>query len=383
MVRALIFLICIFIYSGSPLASDIRVSIYNEHSLSAIIISPDNGKYIVRADGKELFIIEENDLLYISRKGDRLFVSSKSGSPGIFENVSVVSSGQDGGFSIKPVHSSLQKSFYHGNLQLSVNYERISIINEVDKIHYLAGVVEAEAGTGAASMYYKAQSVICRTYLYGNLHRHADEGFDLCDEVHCQVYKGRMTDNRAILDAVIATAGKVIVCNEGRLITAAFHANCGGQTVSSEEVWLLPRSYLRPVTDPWCHGRPGSTWQVTINAAKWRSYMEDMGLKDTGDRRGPAAFRSNQKGRSIFYRVGDFSIPYRKIRADWNLRSAYFDIDTTANGEQILIRGRGYGHGAGLCQEGAMQMALNGYNFTEILQFYYTDIAITDIDKLF
>jgi stage II sporulation protein D len=384
MFRILSFLCFLFIITPSIYPSDeVRVSIFNGQSLSAIVVSSEKGSYTVQGDGREVFVIEENDIVYVSRRGDSLFIGSNSGTSGVFSHISLISLAGTNGFSIMPVQTSAGKMHYHGSLQLNVRYGRISMINEIDKTLYLAGVVEAEAGNGASPVYYMAQSVICRTYLYGNLHRHADEGFDLCDEVHCQVYKGRMSDNKVIMEAVAATTGKVIVCREGRLITAAFHANCGGQTASSEDVWLLPRAYLRPVTDPWCRGRPGYSWQVAIDADRWRTYLEEMGYKRSGSGGSPDVFRSAQESRRTFYQVGDFTLPYRKIRSDWNFRSAWFNTDSSGDGRQILIRGRGYGHGVGLCQEGAMQMAAKGYTCEDILKFYYTGIDITNIDKLF
>jgi stage II sporulation protein D len=379
--RALIVPGLVFLSGFSLCMANVRVSIFNGHSLSALVITPQQGEYSVTAGEMELFTLKENELLYISRKGEGLFLSTPSGSPGIYTNVSLIATGIENVFSIRPLYPSMKEVMYYGELNLSVSYGRISLINIAEKNHYLAGVVEAESGTGSVPVFYKTQAVICRTYLYGNLHRHADEGFDLCDEVHCQVYKGRLTDNKTICEAVRATTGLVIKGNDGKLITAAFHANCGGQTASSEEVWLVPLSYLRRVNDPWCQGRPGSAWQVVTDADKWISYLVSMGYNGM-ERENPVIFNSFQKQRAIFYRIGDFSIPYRKIRADWNLRSAYFDIEA-GHGREIRIRGRGYGHGAGLCQEGAMQMAIKGYDFIEILQFYYAGISITDVDKLF
>jgi stage II sporulation protein D len=365
-----------------PVAStaSVRISIFNRYSVSALIISPDNGTFHVVADGKFILTLNENEPLYISKKGDRLFLGDISGSPGIFETVSVYSPGPGSSFSIRLLQPSGEKVSYHGNLELSVRYERISILNEVDENLYLAGVVEAEAGTGARSMFYRAQAVICRTYMYGNIHRHSAEGFDLCDEVHCQVYHGRLTDNPAISEAVRET-GKLVMINGGTLINAVFHANCGGQTAGSDEVWLNPRPYLRPVSDPWCRGRPGASWQVRIDREKWNHYLAGMGMKEAAA--GKTDLTSRQTNREVFYRVGEFAIPYRKLRADWNFRSSFFDVEVLQGGRQLLIRGRGYGHGVGLCQEGAMEMAAKGYNFKEILQFYYTGVTIIDVENLF
>jgi stage II sporulation protein D len=360
--------------------ANVRVSIFNRYSVSALVISPDTGGFHVVADGRFIFTLGENEPLYVSMKGDRLFLGGISGSPGIFETVSVYSTEPGNSFSIRLLQPAREKVSYHGDLELSVRYERISIINEVDENLYLAGVVEAEAGTGARGMFYRAQAVICRTYMYGNIHRHSAEGFDLCDEVHCQVYHGRLTDNSTILEAVKMTGGLVMVSGE-ELINAVFHANCGGQTAASGEVWLNPRPYLRPVSDPWCSTRPGASWQVRIDRDKWNHYLAGMGLKVAAG--GKVDFTSRQTSREVYYRVGEFAIPYRKLRADWNFRSSFFDVEMTSGGRQLLIRGRGYGHGVGLCQEGAMEMAAKGYNFKEILQFYYTGVTIIDVEKLF
>jgi stage II sporulation protein D len=379
--RVFIFSLLVLQFSQMHSPANVRVSILNGYSVSAIVISPDKGYFNVVADGRLLYKLEETDILYVSRKGDMLFVSSVSGSPGEFEQVTVYSPVPGNSFSLRPVRPSMEKVSYHGNLELSVSYERISIINEVDENLYLAGVVEAEAGTGSGRMFYKAQSVICRTYLYGNMHRHASEGFDLCDEVHCQVYHGRLTGNSGITGAVEETGGLVIAGVEGELINALFHANCGGQTSGSGEVWLTARPYLRPVTDPWCRNRPGASWQVRIDREKWIAWLAGMGYQSAGA--GGVDFTSRQTRREVYYRHGEFSIPYRKIRADWNFRSSFFDIEDPGGGGRLLIRGRGYGHGVGLCQEGAMEMAARGHNFMEILQFYYTGITIIDVEKLF
>jgi hypothetical protein len=226
--RVFIFSLLVLQFSQMHSPANVRVSILNGYSVSAIVISPDKGYFNVVADGRLLYKLEETDILYVSRKGDMLFVSSVSGSPGEFEQVTVYSPVPGNSFSLRPVRPSMEKVSYHGNLELSVSYERISIINEVDENLYLAGVVEAEAGTGAGRMFYKAQSVICRTYLYGNLHRHASEGFDVCDEVHCQVYHGRLTGNSGITGAVEETGGLVIDRCRGRTYQCPFPCQLRG-----------------------------------------------------------------------------------------------------------------------------------------------------------
>ncbi len=376
--------IIILLLFGSPLRSEtVRVSIFNEHSLSAFVICPDRGNYQLAADGRELIIISEDELLYVSMIGDKLLLSNQHGPKGIFSTVSFTAIEEDNGFSIRPVNPSMAKAYYHGSLDLSVKFERINIINFLSEDLYLAGVVEAESGTIAPYVYYKAQAIICRTYLYGNIHRHSDEGFHLCDEVHCQVYKGRLTSDASIFDAVTATSGKVITYEDSGLITAAFHSNCGGQTVNSEAVWLIHRHYLRSVKDPYCRERHNAIWQTRLDIKKWEAYLVSLGLDSANKPADYQDFAYRQYDRNVLYRVNGFEIPFIKLRSDWNFKSAYFDVEVPNPGQELVIRGRGYGHGVGLCQEGAMEMAARGYNFIEILQFYYTNVKVTDIDDLF
>ncbi len=377
MVCFLILLVNMQIHAGT-----FSISILNEHNLSALVISPDKGKYRLLADGNELYAAGENDLVYVSMTGEKLALRNQTGGLGIFTSVSFEAIDEDGEFSIRSVEPSIERGYYHGSIYLSVDFGRIKVLNAVKEELYLAGVVEAEAGLGFHPEFYKVQAIISRTYLYGNIYRHADEGFHLCDEVHCQVYKGRLTGNRTVYKAVSGTSGMVLTCGDNNLITAAYHSNCGGQTVNSEELWLIFRPYLRSVIDPYCRSGRSAAWQRRIDAAEWGSYLESMGFKKNSDHADNSLFSFSQHRRFVNYSIGGFSIPFSKIRSDWNLRSAFFDIEVQNPGKNIFLKGRGHGHGVGLCQEGAMEKAARGYNFIDILQFYYTDVKIVDINDL-
>jgi stage II sporulation protein D len=383
MVRVLIPVFMFLAFCNTLYARTVLVSIFNQHNISALVFSPDNVDYKMLADGAYLGTAHANGIVYVSRTGDRLVLRNDTGLLGSFHNVSFFAIQNGGEFSIRPVDPSIGKVNYHGNIELSVDFGRIKIVNEVEESLYLAGVVEAEAGIGLHNMYYQAQAIICRTYLYGNSGRHADEDFDLCDEVHCQVYKGRLTDNQAVIDAVTATGDMIITLEDSTIITAAFHSNCGERTVNSEDVWLVHRPYLRSVNDPFCRGKNNSSWQLNVDFRDWQLYLHEMGLEQDSYSTVRGIFDFMQPDRTVFYSIGGFNLPFRKIRSDWNLRSAFFDVIETDPGIQIILRGRGYGHGVGLCQEGAMEMAARGYNFLDILQFYYTNIMVISASGLF
>ena len=90
-----------------------------------------------------------------------------------------------------------------------------------------------------------------------------------------------------------------------------------------------------------------------------------------------AACNFNQEIRHKYLIDWVYQIPLTEIRKDWKLKSTYFSIFD--NGESLIFKGKGFGHGVGLSQEGAMRMIEIGYDFLEVLRFYYTDVHLIDM----
>jgi stage II sporulation protein D len=192
--------------------------------------------------------------------------------------------------------------------------------------------------------------------------------------VHCQVYKGRCDQNPLISRAASLTAGLVILGQDSTLITAAFHSNCGGETENSENVWLISKPYLRSVNDVYCQNQHNSKWEVKMELEEWKKYLKASGFKNLAPSADPYIF--NQVHRKVYYKLGKDSIPFRKIREDLKLKSAFFSV--TIDNDKVILKGKGYGHGIGLCQEGAMQMSKFGRTYEEIIHFYYQNVKIVN-----
>jgi stage II sporulation protein D len=237
---------------------------------------------------------------------------------------------------------------------------------------YIAGVVEAESGTSQNLEYYKVQSVICRTYALANKTRHAQSGYHLCDAVHCQVYHGMAEINPDITSATMETSDVVVVDQDINLITTAFHSNCGGQTINSEDVWSKSVPYLKAVTDTFCLDMRNSTWTKNIKTANWMGFLRKKGITHQSDSLRKFAFSHH---RTHFAP----QIHLKDIRSAFQLKSTYFQA-SEQNGS-MNFKGRGYGHGVGLCQEGAMKMSTLGYDYIEILHFYFTDIHVVPLSN--
>ena len=95
----------------------------------------------------------------------------------------------------------------------------------------------------------------------------------------------------------------------------------------------------------------------------------------------PSSFVFTSKKREYLYPVGGKTIPFVDIRSHFNLKSAYFSVDIVSN-NLVRLRGKGYGHGVGMCQDGAMQMARRGKSYKEILSHYFKGVSVIDFSQL-
>lgn len=232
----------------------------------------------------------------------------------------------------------------------------------------------SEGGNGKNLEYFKSQAIIARTYMYKYYNKHIGDKYNVCDDIHCQAFNG-LSDDSLLNKAAMETKGLVILDKDSTLIIAAFSSNCGGETSSSEDVWLSSTNYLKRVNDPYCIGSRNATWKKSYSLDQWIKYIRISGDRDSIT--DPAVLNFAQNTRLSDYKAGLFALPLRKIRADLNLRSTFFSV--FANGDSIILTGKGYGHGVGLCQEGAMVMAGKGFRYQDIINFYYSGVIITDI----
>jgi stage II sporulation protein D len=209
----------------------------------------------------------------------------------------------------------------------------------------------------------------------GHLKRHEAQGFDVCDHQHCQVYEGKKEPNEAIVKATAATSGIVLADTSFGPILAAYHANCGGQTANSQDVWVESRPYLVSVSDTFCLKERSATWVDSIAVADLKKFVgtEVDSLVTEG-------FRWTQSTRQSKLMVGNKVFKVADVRRNFKLKSAFFDMEV--KGDVALFKGKGFGHGVGLCQQGAMKMAQKGFTFSEILGHYYSGVSLVNVSQL-
>jgi len=227
----------------------------------------------------------------------------------------------------------------------------------------------------------RVQAVLCRTYALANIGRHAAEGFDLCATTHCQLFRRLPPESlsaRLAQQAAADTVGLAIVFN-GQPIQALFHANCGGRTSTADAVWGgRPQPYLTSVADPTCGTSPA--WRSTIDRERLRQALHANENTDTGSRldrvvvaardpvgRATAVALSGARSRTVpgetFRAAISVSLGARALRSTWFL--------VRREGDEFVFEGRGSGHGAGLCQAGAIARARQGQPEEAILAYYF------------
>ena len=282
---------------------------------------------------------------------------------------------------IKLVQPDRKIRTYQGNITCSNNDGYLKIINEILLDNYIAGVTEAEAGSRSALEFYKVQAILARTFALAHINKHVTEGYSLCDQVHCQAYYGKPKDLK-IFSAIEATKGKVVVDENLNLIVAAFHSNSGGQTANSEDVWGSKTSYLRSIPDSFSTSMPNAHWERRMLTDDWLSYLKIKHNFPVEEQFGKeAALNFKQDSRKMYLECSNFKVPLKSVRQDLQLKSTFFSIKPLSR-DSILFVGRGYGHGLGMCQEGAMRMGKMGFSYEQILNFYYQNILLIDLHKL-
>ena len=290
---------------------------------------------------------------------------------------------------------------YRGTVEVTVNRKgTLTAVNILDLETYLRGVVPLEIGKLKDPQIeaLKAQAVAARTYAIANLGRRRDLGFDLYSTVADQVYEG-FSAEWTVADRAIAETRGMVAIYDGKPIDAFYSSTCGGETESIENAWgSRPVPYLRNVRDrdgrsgDFCRNSPVYKWRVEWNRKTLenilanrlpgldRSKAGEFSLRDMDVRkRSPSGrvqvleIKSNH-GMTTLRGDKIRSALRRPIRGQPLLRSTKFDLKI--RGDTIVAEGGGYGHGIGLCQTGAIGMAVQGYKHDKILKHYYRGIDL-------
>ena len=358
---------------------EVRVGLLRDLSVKQAMATCAKGTIAILADGVRVGDVTLKDGLKIRITQGKLVANTLNKSFNAKHDFTLRAT-NNGIIRLRALDHKMAEREYTGAIEVQRVGVGLMLINEVPLEDYVAGTVQSEAGNNKDIEYYKLQAVSCRTYVLANVHRHLADGFEVCDGTHCQVYKGRnMLDT--IRQAVEATRNMVAVDAGIHLIHATFHSNCGGETMNAEDLWSKSEPYLVSTEDTFCLGATHASWRRMMAKSKWLGYLKHaygVNTSDSAIARAVCSFGPNC--RELYLGGVQPLVSLEQVRADMKFNSAYFSI--TCEGDNVIFDGRGYGHGVGLCQEGAMRMARDGYSFIDILHHYFAEVHLVDLSTL-
>lgn len=270
---------------------------------------------------------------------------------------------------------------YRGNLEIIAAPQKpgtFNLINDVMLEDYLKGVVPAESPASWSIESLKAQAVAARTYAVANWQKRSDQGFDLMPTTSDQVYKGVEVEHPNSSQAVEETSGQILTFN-GQPINALFAASSGGHTDSALEVWGVDLPYIKGVPD-FDQNSPVYRWNKTMSQTQLQQALRKLNIQ-IGSIEAIQIKHSTPVGRvkQIIFKgsQGEAIIDANKFRFAARLKSTLWNVQPQK--QSFVFNGGGWGHGLGLSQWGAKQMAEDGKNYQEILNHYYTQITLEEL----
>ncbi len=272
-------------------------------------------------------------------------------------------------------------NLYAGKIFVTPATHTFFMIEHVDLENYLYGVLPYEMSYSWPLEALKAQAVAARTYTLKTIENVKNKNFDLYSDVRSQMYKGGGKQYDSVKQAVDATKAEVLTY-DGQLFYTYYHGNCGGGT-DDVRSWNTTASSIKPLSGVSCstdsHSKSYS-WKMNISTAKVMSYAKTVGLK--GTLKGVSIARKTSTGRATNLTLrtssGIKQVSCGKFRLATGIRSCKI-TKISLHGQTVHFEGKGYGHGVGMCQDGANGMAKKGKNYKQILKHYYPDSKLTEL----
>ena len=302
----------------------------------------------------------------------------------------------------------LQDQRFAGSLKFIAEGDRVTAVNRIGLEDYLLSVISSEMRASASVELLKAHAVISRSWVLARveqrrLHPEGElphRNYDVCADDHCQRDQGlTLAVGEGVRKAIDQTWG-LVLRSGGELCDTRYSKCCGGRTELYSTCWEdRDYPYLQSVEDPWCdcHDKDVLSqvlndydlettdfhdWEQRYTRKELSELVKDRTGIDFGTIQSLEALERGPSGRIKYLRItGDKEsrvigkeLAIRRALSPSHLKSSCFEVFT--EGDSFILKGRGWGHGVGLCQIGAAVMASKGIGFRQILQHYYAGAEI-------
>lgn len=277
---------------------------------------------------------------------------------------------------------------YTGSIKIRPDRQNqggLVLVNQVPMEDYVAAVVATEYGLDDVEGA-RAMAILARTYALRSKNT-AEEDYDHVDHSMSQVFHGVGSIDFQSNSAANSTRGMILVHN-GALVESVYHASSGGHTANNEDVWNgAPVPYLRGRKDRY-ESSPYASWSTSVDRTRLLRLLSN---EFNADVRGVTVEDRSADGRvqsldlhttdgRMEISANDFRLAFRREFGVMSLKSTLFRI--SKSGDKYIFEGSGFGHGVGLSQWGAHEMAKKGKTYPEILAYYYRDVDILTLEGL-
>lgn len=301
----------------------------------------------------------------------------RSGSDPVPASFTVVVAPADPCATIKVESPTRPAKEYRGAIEVSAWRGALLLVNAVGLEDYVRGVIPEEMPASYPTEALKAQAVAARTYSLANMGKHKADGYDLCDTNMCQHYGGVSAEKTKCSEAVADTRGMILTF-QGRPASVMYSTDCGGATQDYSESHpgkTIP--YLCCVTEP--EGIVHRTWELKLSLKELQQKLMAAGMKEAEGLRALRVVTVSPSGRPQELEVTGSGgvatisgLRFRVALGQHILKSTLYTLETQPDGS-VLFRGRGAGHGHGMCQVGSKALALPpfAYSYDRILAHYF------------
>ena len=267
--------------------------------------------------------------------------------------------------------------WYRGRTLVVPTEKGLTAVNWVDLEEYLYSVTGGEMSSSWPKEAIKAQAIAARTYALHERQKNLSKNrlYDMGNTPErWQIYKGVVSEHRNTLAAVDATAGQVLTY-KNKIILSVFHACSGGHTENVEDVWGNKLPYLRAVRD-FDQNIKQCNWVRTFSPQDISAKFPELGNVKQMQIEQTSPYQS-VKALKIVGDKGQTVLKGEKVRTALKLKSTRFSISQGDGG--FVLRGLGFGHGLGMSQWGAYNLAKRGANHLQILGHYFRGVSLTPI----